>query len=49
MNLRQRNLVEDGLRQDGALTYHIHGGAGQTAHLQGDEQRADAAQGGVDA
>ena len=46
MNLRQRNLVEDGLRQGGAPTYHIHGSSGQTAYLQGDTQGADAVQGG---
>ena len=46
MNLRQRNLVEDGLRQGGAQTCHFHKGAGQTIHLQGDAQGAYATQGG---
>ena len=49
MDLRRRNLVKDGLRQGGAQTYHIHEGAGQTVHLQGDAQGADATQGGVNA
>ena len=45
MNLGLRNLVEDGLRQGGAQTYHIYEGAGQTVHLQGNDQWGDAIQG----
>ena len=36
MKLEWKNLGEDGLRQDGAQIYHIHEGASQTVHLQGD-------------
>ena len=46
MNLRWGRLVKDGLRQGSAPTYHIHGGAGQTAHLQGNAQGANSTQGG---
>ena len=49
MNLGWRNLVEDGLRQGGTHIYHIHEGARQTIHLQGDAQEAAATKGGIDA
>ena len=36
MSLGQKNLGKDRLRQGSTQTYHIHEGAGQIAHLQGD-------------